>query len=433
MTKELLEFLMGVFDLEKWDLLSEGRYHNNVDFFKFPNYGMTHLMNPPLPPQPIDYLEKAPSIFDKIAEQDWMVHVPYQSYASVVKFFEDAAVDPTVTHIKIIQYRVAKRSRIMNALMRAVRNGKQVSAFIEIKARFDEEANLYWGEMLESAGVMVKYSIPGLKVHSKTAIVRRVENNVPVIYAYMSTGNFHEDTAKIYSDLGIFTRDERLTSEATRLFSYLETKNLPSRTFNHIGVGKFNLNKILEDLIDDEIANAKSGKKAEIFLKLNSIEDKGMIQKLYDASQAGVKIKMVVRGICSLVPGVKGISDNIEATSIVDRFLEHARIFIFYKQGKNEIYLSSADWMERNLHRRIETIFPIYAPHIRKQILDLIEIQMNDNVKSRYIDVKKTNTYKRDTTDLAYRSQIETYYYMKRSTDQIIQNLIESKNKDANA
>jgi polyphosphate kinase len=430
MTKELLEFLMNVFDLEKWDLLSEGRYHNNFDFFKFPSYGMHHLMDVPLPPQSIDYLEKAPSIFEKIEEQDWMVHFPYHSYESVIKFFEDAAYDPDVTHIKIIQYRVARRSRIMNALMRAIQNGKQVSAFIEIKARFDEEANLSWGEKLEAAGVAVYYSMPGLKVHSKTAIVRRVKNGDAKFYTYMSTGNFHEDTAKIYSDIGIFTADERLTSEATRLFSYLETKNKPQKPFEHLGVGKFNLNEKLEALIDQEITNAKKGQKAEIILKLNSIEDTGIISKLYEASKAGVKIKMIIRGICSIVAGIKGTSDNIEIISIVDRFLEHARIFIFYNGGKNEIYLSSADWMERNLHRRIETIFPIYAEHIRTQILDIIKIQLSDNVKSRIIDVKNNNMYKRDTTDLAFRSQIETYYYLKRATDKIVSELIESKNEE---
>jgi polyphosphate kinase len=314
--------------------------------------------------------------------------------------------------------------------MRAIQNGKQVSAFIEIKARFDEEANLSWGEKLEAAGVAVYYSMPGLKVHSKTAIVRKVKNGVAKFYTYMSTGNFHEDTAKIYSDIGIFTSDERLTSEATRLFSYLETKNRPPKPFEHLGVGKFNLNEKLEALIDQEITNAKKGQKAEIILKLNSIEDTGIISKLYEASKAGVKIKMIIRGICSIVAGIKGTSDNIEIISIVDRFLEHARIFIFYNGGKNDIYLSSADWMERNLHRRIETIFPIYAEHIRNQILDIIKIQLSDNVKSRIIDVKNNNMYKRDTTDLAFRSQIETYYYLKRATDKIVSELIESKKEE---
>ena len=419
MPEKFLKFLMEVFDLDKYDLLPEGRYHNNSDFFKFPHYGMDHHEDPPLPPLPIEPLEKASSIFDKIEEQDWLIHVPYHSYESVIKFFEDASIDPEVTHIKIIQYRVARVSRIMNAIMRAVQNGKQVSAFIEVKARFDEEANLIWGERLEKAGVTVNYSMPGLKVHSKTAIVRKIVNGIPKFYAYLSTGNFHEGTAKIYSDIGIFTADNRLTSEATRVLSYLETKHLPSKPFKHLLVGQFNLKESLLDLIQNEIRNQEAGKEAEIILKMNSIEETRMIEALYLASQKGVKVKMIIRGICSLVPGIEEVSDNIEAISIVDRFLEHARIFIFHNGGDRKIYLSSADWMSRNLHRRIETVFPVYDEKIKKIIMDLINIQLNDNVKARVIDYKSHNAYKKTSNDLALRSQVETYYYIKRKTEKL--------------
>ena len=419
MQKELLQFLMGVFDLEKYDLIPAGRYHNNSDFFKFPNYGMNHLREVPLPPLPIPILEHSPSIFKKILEKDWMIHVPYHSYESVIRFFEEAAIDPDVTHIKIIQYRVARVSRIMKALKTAVENGKQVAAFIEIKARFDEEANLLWGEQLENSGVNVHYSIPGLKVHSKMAIVRRLENGTGQFYAYMSTGNFHEDTVKIYSDIGIFTANTELTSEATRVFSFLETKNPTTKPFIHLGVGQFNLNDKLSSLIQQEIDHVKKGNKGEMILKMNSIEDQVIIKELYEASQAGVKIKMIIRGICSLVPGIKGVSNNIEVISIVDRFLEHARIFIFNNNGDKKVYLSSADWMERNLYRRVETIFPVLDQNIKNTILDLIQIQLNDNVKARIINFKNNNNYKRDTTDLAVRSQIETYYYIKRTTERI--------------
>jgi len=420
MPQKFLKFLMEVFDLEKYDLLPEGRYHNNSDFFKFPHYGMDHHEDIPLPPLPIEPLENADSIFDKIEEQDWFIHVPYHSYESVIKFFEDAAIDPDVTHIKIIQYRVARVSRIMNAIMRAVQNGKQVSAFIEVKARFDEEANLIWGERLEKAGVSVNYSMPGLKVHSKTALVRKVVEGIPKFYVYMSTGNFHEGTAKIYSDIGLFTYDERLTSEATRVLSYLETKQLPAKPFEHLLVGQFNLKDSLLDLINQEVKNKEEGKPAGIILKMNSIEETKMIEALYEASQKGVKVKMIIRGICSLVPGIKGVSDNIEAISIVDRFLEHARIFIFHNNGDRKIYLSSADWMSRNLHRRIETVFPIYDENIKKIIMDLINLQLNDNVKSRIIDYKSHNAYKKTSNDLALKSQIETYYYIKRKTERLI-------------
>ncbi len=426
MPKELLQYLMGVFDLEKYDLIPAGRYHNNSDFFKFPNYGLNHLKETHLPPLSIPLLENASSIFEKIAEKDWLIHVPYHGYEAVIKFFEDAAIDPSVTHIKIIQYRVARVSRIMKALKIAVENGKQVSAFIEIKARFDEEANLMWGEQLESAGVNVFYSIPGIKVHSKMAIVRRIEKGKSHMYAYLSTGNFHEDTAKIYSDVGIFTANPNLTAEATRVFSFLETKNQPTRPFEFMGVGQFNLNDLILGLINTEIKNAQEGKKAEMILKMNSIEDQVIIQELYRASEAGVKIYMIIRGICSLVPGIKGISENIEVISIVDRYLEHARIFVFHNDGDKKVYLSSADWMERNLYRRIETIFPVFDNEIKKTILDILQIQLNDNVKARIINYKNNNLYKRNTTDLVVRSQIETYYYIKRTTERLIEEPVQN-------
>jgi len=414
---KMLVYLSKVFELSEYDILAEGRYHNNADFFKFPKFDFELHSDPPQPALPIPDLEEADSIFDKIRKKDYIVHVPYQSYKSVVKFFEDAAIDPNVTHIKIIQYRVAKKSKIMDALRLAVKNGKQVTAFVEIKARFDEAANLMWGEKLEKAGVNVHYSMPGLKVHSKMAIVRRVEQEKGRLYTYLSTGNFHEDTAKIYSDIGIFTANIKLTSEAARVFNYLETKIEPTKPFNYFGVGQFNLKPMLIDLIKHEIKNAEQGKEAKIILKMNSIHDEEMISLLYEASQKGVKIQMIIRGICSLVPGIEGVSDNIEAISIVDRYLEHARVFIFHNDGDEKIYLSSADWMVRNLHRRIETMFPILDPTLQIVIKDLMKIQMMDNVKARYIHISENNQYRKDTTDLPVRAQVETYYYMKRFSD----------------
>lgn len=414
MPQELLSFLKEAFDLEKYDILQEGRYHNNFDFFKFPAFGMDHLKNTPLPPLPYPPLENANDYYQALREQDHLIHVPYQSYESVVRFFEAAAHDPNVTHIKIVQYRVARKSRIMQALMEAVQAGKQVSVFIEVKARFDEEANLEWGEKLEQAGVNVHYSFPGVKVHSKLALVRRIENGQARMYTYLSTGNFHEDTAKVYSDFGLFTADERLVNEVARIFSFLETVKVPEQNFEHLMVGQFNLRTGLEQLIDEEIAQAKAGRKAEIMLKLNSLEDEGMIEKLYLASQAGVSIQLIVRGICCLVPGLPGISENIKAISIVDRYLEHARIFIFHHAGEERIYMSSADWMVRNLSYRVETAFPIYDEQLRRQIKDFIAIQLSDNVKARILDAASTNKYAKEGADLAVRSQMETYYYIKR-------------------
>ena len=302
-------------------------------------------------------------------------------------------------------------------MINAVQSGKQVSVFIEVKARFDEEANLVWGERLEKAGVKVHYSFPGVKVHSKLALVRRVEANRERMYAYLSTGNFHEDTAKLYTDLGLFTADRRIVSEVARVFSYLETVKQPQQKFQHLLVGQFNLREKLEELIDFEIKKAKTGKTAKIILKMNSLQDPEMIGKLYEASQAGVAIKLIVRGICCLVPGVKGISENIQAISIVDRFLEHSRVFIFYHGGREKIYLSSADWMTRNLSYRIETAFPILDAKLRREIKGYINIQLRDNVKSRLLDAELSNEYYKNGSDMAIRSQVETYYYVKRQLD----------------
>lgn len=425
MPKHFLDYLMHVFEIDPLDLLPEGRYHNNSDFFKFPSFDMSFLKDSMLPPIKLDELEGSESIFDKIKEKDHFIHLPYHSYESVVKFFEDASTDPDVTHIKIIQYRVAKISRIMNAIKEAVKNGKQVTTFIEVKARFDEEANIIWGEELEKAGVVVYYSMPGFKVHSKLAMIRRLENGKPNLYAYLSTGNFHEVTAKLYSDMGIFTNDKRITSEVARVFTYLETKQKPIVPFEYLGVGLFNLNEKFKFLINREIENATRGKKARMILKMNSIQDEEMIDLLYAASNVGVKIKLIVRGICCLIPGRKGLSENIEIISIIDRYLEHARIFIFYNEGANDVYLSSADWMVRNLHYRVETLFPILDPEIAKTILTCMNIQLNDGIKARIIDQNQQNKYKTNNDDIAVRSQIETYYHIKRREE--YRNLIENQ------
>ncbi|MCB9311103.1 MAG: polyphosphate kinase 1 [Lewinellaceae bacterium] len=414
MPRHFLQYLMQVFDIQQVDLLPEGRYHNNSDFFKFPDFGLKHLKDAVLTPIKIPSLEDSSSIFDVIKVQDHFIMTPFHCYESVIKFFEDAATDPDVTHIKIIQYRVAKVSRIMDAIKLAVKSGKQVSTFIEVKARFDEEANLTWGENLEKAGVQVNYSMPGYKVHSKLALVRRLENSKPNIYAYLGTGNFHEDTAKLYSDIGIFTADRRITAEVARIFTYLETQQEPIQKFEYLGVGLFNLKQKFIDLIQREIQHAKSGQKAKMIIKMNSLQDTEMIQLLYNASQAGVKIKLIIRGINCLIPGVKGLSENIEAISIIDRFLEHSRVFVFHNAGESEVYLSSADWMVRNLHFRVEALFPVFDPIIAKNIISILKIQWNDNVKARIFDAAQSNSYKTNDDEIAMRSQIETYYFIKR-------------------
>lgn len=417
MPQHLLEFLQDGFEIESTDLMPEGRYHNNHDLFQFPHFNKHQLLYSN--PEVLKYhkLEEADDIFEAINKQDHLLHFPYHSYKAVVDFFEKAAKDPHVTHIKITQYRVAKKSRIMNALIDAAQAGKNVSVFVEIKARFDEEANLRWGEILEKAGIQVQYSFPGLKVHSKIALIRRVIDSKPEIYCYFSTGNFNEETAKIYSDLGLFTVNPKLTSECASLFSFLETVKLPNRNFQYLLVGQFNLREGLIELVEREIAHAKAGKSAGIILKMNSLQDEKMIDLLYTASQTGVKIKLIIRGICCLIPGVKGISENIEAISIVDKYLEHSRVFIFENDGHNSMYISSADWMVRNLSYRIESCVPIFDENIKQEILDIIHIQLKDNIKARVIDSESTNSFVKNMSDIAIRSQFETYHYLKRKEE----------------
>jgi polyphosphate kinase len=413
MPLELLDFLVESFQLKKTDLLVEGRYHNNFDFFKFPDFGLSALKNKPLVPLEFKPLESAIDFFGALREKDHLLAFPYHSYQSVIDFFEKAAFDPLVTTIKITQYRVAKQSRIMNALMEAVEQGKQVFVFIEVKARFDEEANLNWGERLSAAGVKVAWSLPGVKVHSKMAQVTRQEEGGARTYTYLSTGNFHEDTVRVYGDFSIFTTDPRLTDEVTRLFHFLETGKRPSQAFEYLLVGQFEMREKIEGLIDREIANAKAGKSCGIALKLNSIQDEKMIMKLYQASQVGVPIRLIIRGICSVVPNVPGVSENIQIISIVDRYLEHARVFIFHNEGQEEIYLASADLMTRNLSWRVETVFPILDENIKRQIREVITIQWSDNCKARIIDRDNTNTY-RPTNGKLIQSQVETYHYFKK-------------------
>jgi polyphosphate kinase len=418
MSKELLNFLKDVFKLNKEDLFPEGRYHNNFDFFKFPSYGKNGLKDRKLPAFPKKELDKK-SVLKQILKKDYLLHYPYHTYEHTIRFFEEAAEDPFVTEIKIIQYRVAKVSRIMDALIRAAKAGKKVTAFVEVKARFDEDANIRWANSLKAAGVNVLYSFPGLKVHSKLSLVIREENEKKQLFCYLSTGNFHESTAKLYSDTGLLTTDERITKEVVKVFNFLETFKKPEDGLKHLLVGQINLRASLESFIDFEIANAKAGKRAHIILKMNSIEDPQMIEKLYEASQAGVKIEMLIRGLCRLIPQKKGLSENITVYSIIDRYLEHARIFYFYHDGKEQMYLSSADFMRRNLSYRIETSFPILDQALLKEMKDFLYIQLNDNIKARIIEEQHKNEYRVDNNDIPVRSQLEIYHYLKRKENKL--------------
>jgi len=412
MPKYFLKFLRETLNLKKDDLIEGGRYHNFNNFFSFPNFNLTKLEYEPLPPIVSKDFDKHNSVFDAISEKDVLLSFPYQSYGYVVKFLEEAANDPDVKSIKITLYRVASESLVIRSLLKAVENAKKVTAFVEVKARFDEESNFSSGKALQNGGVNVLYSFPGLKVHSKLCIIERVENGKTNFYTYLGTGNFNEKTARVYCDHALFTKDKQIANDANNVFKFLLKKD-DEQSFDKLLVAPFNLRSTFVQLIDSEINNARDGKKAEITIKLNSIEDRKMIKKLYEASQAGVKIRIIVRGICCLIPGKKELSENISVVSIVDRFLEHARICVFHNGGEKLMYVASADWMRRNLSRRIEVAFPILDKKIKAQLLRLIELQLNDNTKARVIDIEQKNKYKTSRSKKKIRSQYEIYEFIR--------------------
>lgn len=412
MPRHFLNVLKRVFHLESEDTVPGGRYHNFNDFFNFPAPDKPGLYFEKFPPLPHAGLGQYDSYFEAIAQKDFILHFPYQSYDAVIRFIEEASTDPGVESIKITLYRVAGESRVNLALIAAAKRGVAVTVFDEVQARFDEESNIYWGDELSKAGAKVMYSYENLKVHSKLCLVARREGKTLKRYAFLSSGNFNEKTARIYCDHGLLTADKRLTGEGDRVFAYLENREtIPA--FDHLLVAPFHLRKPLKALIDKEIANARAGNDARITLKINSLEDKKMIRKLYEASNAGVKIRIIVRGICCLVPGEEGMSKNIKVISIVDRFLEHARVYIFHNNGDEKIYVSSADWMKRNLSRRVEVAFPIYDKTIRKELKRLIKFQLKDNVRARKLNKTQSNPYKKAKRKQAIRAQYDTYYYLK--------------------
>jgi len=414
MPKNFLMYLKKVFFLQKEDLIPGGKYHNFNDFFSFPCPEDKDLFFEKFIELPHSEFIKYKSVFNAIADRDFIFHFPYQSYDNVIRFIEESSNDKKVKSIKITLYRVADTSRINKALINASIRGIDVTAFDEVQARFDEESNIYWGDELAKAGVNVIYSYDKLKVHAKVCLVAREENEVINKYAFLSSGNFNEKTARIYCDHGLLTSDKRITRECDRVFDYLEDREkIPE--FGSLLVAPFKLRSGLKEMIKEEIQNAKAGKKAKITLKMNSLEDKDMITQLYKASNAGVKIRIIVRGICCLIPGVKGMSENIKIISIVDRYLEHARIYVFYNNGDEKIYISSADWMKRNLSRRVEVAFPIYEKNIREEIRTLIKFQLKDNAKARKVNITQSNPFKKfEKRTRIERAQYDTYYYLKR-------------------
>ncbi|MBK7212316.1 MAG: polyphosphate kinase 1 [Bacteroidales bacterium] len=415
MPEKLLNQLLSKFGSTKSDtIIPSGRYHNFRDFMGFPNFGDSELEYSPIPPLSHPTLSYKESILDRISRNDLMVHYPYQSFQYLTDLLREASIDPNVRSIKMTLYRVASKSSVVNALINAARNGKEVIVFLELQARFDEEANIYWSEKMQEEGVKVIQSIPGFKVHAKLLLIRRKENgDKNVYYSALSTGNFNETTARIYADSTLFTARKEITSEVNSVFHLFDSKYTLPR-FKHLVVAPFSMRNHFTKLINQEMRNAKKGMDAWIILKMNSLVDEKSVKKLYEASKAGVKIKLIIRGICVLIPGVKGMSENIEAISIVDRFLEHSRIFVFANGNNPLYYISSADWMVRNFDHRIETACPIYDQQIQKELMQILNIQLSDNSKARLLGEHNTNEYiDRKAGEEKIQSQLKTYLYLK--------------------
>ncbi len=413
MSNELLSNMVDAFDLVEDDLVSGGRYHNLFDFFQLSNPVGADLEYKPMPALNYSRIDKHRSIFDAIDESDKLLHFPYHSYDYILQFFNQAAIDPFVEEIKVTFYRMASNSYIGDALISAAKNGKKVTVFIELKARFDEANNLIWAEKMQQAGIKIIYSIPGLKVHAKVAIVKKkLEDGSKHNYCFLGTGNLNEKTAKTYSDFALLSSRKELGEELDSVFKYLYKQKEP-KNLKHILVSQFNMVDELTVLIDQEIANANAGKEARIIIKLNNLQEKTMIDKLYEASCAGVKIDMIIRSICCLVPGIKGLSDNITIRRIVDRYLEHTRIFMFHNGGKEKIYMGSADWMNRNLRNRVEVTFPIYDEQLKTRVKKALELQLTDNTKAVLLDERMRNIEVPFDAKHPVRAQMDTYEYIK--------------------
>jgi polyphosphate kinase len=409
-----LQSMIQVFNLQKASVIEGARHHNLKDLALLP-VNDDRLLYPVWKSlQCIVGTEKGTTLFEAISRRDRIVHTPYQSYDTVIRFFNEAAIDNTVTEVFTTLYRVASHSRIVHALINAARNGKKVTVLVELKARFDEANNIYWAKQMKNAGVRIIYSSNALKVHAKIALVKRNHQDTPYI-GLLATGNLNETTARFYTDHILLTAHQPMLAEIETLFGFLSKKKKPdigdSIRFDHILVAQFNLQSVFFDLIEREIQNALQGLPAGITIKLNNLEEEKLITKLYDASNAGVTIHLIVRSICRLVPGVKGQSENITAKRIIDRYLEHGRVFIFHNNGDESIFLGSADWMNRNIYRRIEVCFPVYDENIKKQVRHIINIQWQDNVQAVYIDSALNNVSPQNTLP-SVRSQEAIYHFL---------------------
>ena len=415
MPNDMLSFIMKKLNMNKKDnAIPGGRYHNFKDFISFPNLGEKKLIyKNPAPLEHKYLIENQNTILKTVMRKDILLHYPYHTFNHIINLLREASIDPIVESIKITLYRMADASRIANALINAVKNGKKVTVLVELQARFDEENNIYWASKLQEEGAQVIYGVTGLKVHSKLCLITARVKGKEIKCAHVGTGNFNERTARIYTDFSLITCDKRITDEVSKVFDFY-VDNFKVGNFKHLAVAPFYMRKIFTSHIYKEIAHAKAGKKASIILKMNSLVDREMISKLYEASNTGVKIKLIIRGACSLVTGIEGYSENIKAYSIVDKYLEHTRVFIFHNNGDEKIYITSADWMSRNLDSRSEVAVPIYDKEIRKQLKDIINIQLSGNTKMRILDAHLENKYVVPKPgERKIRVQDEVYNYLK--------------------
>ena len=412
---DTLEFVVRKLNIDSRDsLIPGGKYHHRRDYMNFPSLDRPDLLYSKFSPLQIPNLSLEENILKAIEKKDYLLYTPYQNFSYVIKFLREAAIDPKVKSIKITIYRLSKLSHVASALINAAKNGKKVLVQIELQARFDEQNNISFAEQLEASGVQLVFGIPGLKVHSKICVIERLGEKKNSRFGFISTGNFNESTARIYTDYTLFTANQKILKEVNKVFNFLEV-NYKLKKYKHLIVSPQYAFNILSKLIDNEISNHKNGLPSGIKLKINNITNYKLVDKLYEASQAGVKVKMIVRGICCLVPGIEGLSENIKVISIVDKFLEHPRVYIFENAGNRKIYLSSADWMTRNIENRVEVGCPIYDKDLQQEILDIFYISWKDNIKARVVNKSPQNKIVTPSKDeFINRSQWETYAYYKK-------------------
>lgn len=412
-----LDYLLQKLGIENTDsIIPGGRYHNRKDYMGFPSLGRDNLLYDKIKPLPIKGITLECSMFEKVAQKDYLQYTPYHTFAYTIKFLREAALDPKVTSIKITIYRLASTSHIASALINAAQNGKEVTVQIELRARFDEASNMMYAKKMQDQGVKLIFGVPGLKVHSKVCVIERLEKNRIKRYGFISTGNFNHKTANIYTDYTLFTADQKILKDLSKLFNFFDTNYIVNK-YKHLIISPHYARPTFDRLINEQILEVKNGREGYIFLKLNSISNYTIIDKLYEASQAGVKIDMIVRGICCLIPGVKGLSDNITVKSIIDKYLEHPRVYVFGKEKSSKVFISSSDWMSRNLNNRVEVTCPIYDEDIKQEILDTLDICWRDNVKGRMLNMAQDNVYV-PTSKTPIRSQFATYdYYLEKNKE----------------